>query len=98
MRAFKNRTPEVPSEACAANEIRWDEGVGGGAACAGVARGGGGVDAVGVGPGRAAGLVRGHGNDGGGAGDPGGDAGDARDPVERSRSGNPMVDGFGQAG
>jgi type III restriction enzyme len=43
MRSLGNRTPEVPSEACAANEIRWDEGLGGGASCAGVARGAGGA-------------------------------------------------------
>ena len=46
MRSLGNRTPEVPSEACAANEIRWDQSLGGGAACTGVARGGGGADAV----------------------------------------------------
>jgi RHS repeat-associated protein len=41
-----NRTLEVPSEACAANEIRWDQSLGGGAARAGVARGGGGGTVV----------------------------------------------------
>jgi len=82
MRSLGNRTPEVPSEACAANEIRWDEGVGGGAACVGVARGGGGADAVGVGAGCATWVVCRCGHDGGGAGDSCRDAGDARDPVE----------------
>src|SRR5580658_9542276 len=82
MWSLGNRTPEVPSEACAANEIRWDQSLGGGAACAGVARGGGGADAVGVGPGCAAWVVCGRGHNGGGAGDPGRDAGNAGHPFE----------------
>ncbi len=44
----------VRNEARAADQVRRHEGLGCGAACAGVARGGGGVDALGVGPGRAA--------------------------------------------
>jgi hypothetical protein len=54
------------------NEIRWDQSLGGG----------GRLDALGVGPGCAAGLVRGRRHDGGGASDPGRDAGDAGDPFE----------------
>jgi len=72
----------VRSETRSAIQVSEYEGVGGGAARAGIAGGALRVDAVGVGAGCAARVERRRGYDGSGAGHPCGDAGDAGDPAE----------------